>query len=61
MIHHHRAGVDMARTATENTDDDEVTRLAEAMVTGQRSEIELMTRLLAEREAEARMTPVPEP
>jgi len=52
MITHHEAGVDMARAAAQTADAPEVTRLAEAMVNGQRSEIELMTRLLEEHEAD---------
>ncbi len=54
MITHHLAGVDMAQAAVELAEDPEVTRLAEAMVNGQRSEIELMTDLLRERDAEPR-------
>lgn len=54
MITHHLAGVDMAQAAVETADTPEVAGLAEAMVNGQRSEIELMTELLAERDAEPR-------
>lgn len=57
MITHHIAGVDMARAAAESAETLETTRLAEAMVTGQRSEIDLMTDLLAERDAVPRERP----
>lgn len=57
MITHHLAGVDMAQAAVEGADDPHVVRLAESMVNGQRSEIDLMTELLTERGAEPRETP----
>jgi len=51
MIRHHVAGVEMAQAAVESTDSPDVLRLAEAMVNGQRREIELMESLLSDREA----------
>lgn len=54
MITHHISGVDMARAAVDLAEDPEVIRLAQAMVNAQQSEIDLMTDLLAERDAEPR-------
>ena len=51
MITHHIAGVDMAQAAVDSATTAEVTQLAATMVNGQRSEIDLMTELLAERGA----------
>ncbi|HEX2316322.1 MAG TPA: DUF305 domain-containing protein, partial [Thermomonospora sp.] len=51
MIAHHRGGVSMAQAILARTDDDHVERLARSMVDGQRSEIDLMTRMLRERGA----------
>jgi uncharacterized protein (DUF305 family) len=51
MIAHHRGGVEMAEAVLARTDRAEVTRLAPTMVAGQRAEIELMNRMLAERGA----------
>lgn len=51
MIAHHRGGVSMAQAILTRTDDEQVRRLARSMVVGQRSEIELMTRMLGERGA----------
>lgn len=51
MITHHRAGVEMAQVAMDRAEDSEVRRLAETMVNGQKSEIELMNTMLKEREA----------
>ncbi|MQA93311.1 MAG: DUF305 domain-containing protein [Streptosporangiales bacterium] len=50
MIAHHQGGVDMARAAVDRAKEPEVQRLARTMVNGQRSEIELMNGMLAERE-----------
>lgn len=49
MIVHHRAGVEMAQAAVADAGEPQVVHLARTMVTGQRSEIDLMTRLLAQR------------
>lgn len=49
MTEHHRAGVDMARAAVERAENDQVVRLAQGMTRSQRSEIELMADMLAER------------
>lgn len=54
MVTHHIAGADMAQAAADSADTAEVTRLAEAMVNGQRGEIDLMTDLLRQRDAEPR-------
>lgn len=50
MITHHRAGVQMAQAALNGADDPEVRRLAQTMVNGQQSEIELMNGWLTDRE-----------
>lgn len=57
MITHHVAGVQMARAAAEEAGDQQVVRLAEAMVAGQQSEIDLMVSMLQERDAEPREDP----
>ncbi|MGB5952078.1 MAG: DUF305 domain-containing protein [Ornithinimicrobium sp.] len=57
MITHHIAGIDMAQAAVDTADTPEVTRLAQAMVDGQTSEIGLMTDLLTTRDATPRDTP----
>lgn len=54
MITHHLSGVEMAAAAVDLADDPEVVRLAQAMVSSQQSEIQLMTDLLAQRGAEPR-------
>jgi uncharacterized protein (DUF305 family) len=51
MTEHHRAGVEMARGALELAEDDQLTELAEGMVNGQLSEMELMAAMLADRGA----------
>lgn len=51
MITHHLAGAAMAQAAVDEAKTPEVVQLASAMVNGQRSEITLMTDLLAERGA----------
>ncbi|WP_067488642.1 DUF305 domain-containing protein [Actinomadura hibisca] len=51
MIVHHRAGVQMAQAALTLAGDEQVRRLARTMVDGQRSEIDLMERMLRERGA----------
>lgn len=53
MIDHHRGGVAMAEAALARTDHDEVRRLATAMVTAQRSEIDAMRALLGARQKRA--------
>ncbi|GAA2633222.1 DUF305 domain-containing protein [Actinomadura fulvescens] len=53
MITHHRAGVVMAEAVLARTDLERVRRLARSMVDGQRSEIDLMNRMLGERGAGA--------
>lgn len=54
MITHHISGVDMAQAAVDLADDPEVVRIAQAMVNAQQSEIDLMTDMLADRDAEPR-------
>lgn len=54
MTTHHIAGVEMAEVALDASGDPEVTRLAQAMVNAQRSEIDLMVMLLEELDAEPR-------
>jgi len=49
MIPHHQAAVPMAEAALEETDRPEVRQLAEAIVTSQKAEIEVMKDLLEER------------
>ncbi len=49
MIAHHEGGVEMAEAVLERTTNRVVTDLASSIVLAQSSEIELMTRLLAER------------
>jgi len=51
MIPHHQAAVPMAEAALEETDRPEVRQLAEAIVTSQKAEIEVMKDLLEERGA----------
>lgn len=51
MIPHHRAGVEMARAAQTSATSPLVRRLAQTMVAGQQSEIDLMSTMLAERGA----------
>jgi uncharacterized protein (DUF305 family) len=51
MTEHHRAGVDMAEGATELAEDPVVIRLAEGMIRGQQSEMELMAGMLEDRGA----------
>ncbi|GAA2090504.1 DUF305 domain-containing protein [Actinomadura alba] len=53
MVVHHRGGVEMAQAVLVRSDRAEVARLARTIVTSQRSEIELMNRMLAERGAPA--------
>ena len=48
MITHHIAGVEMAQSAVDQGVDGEVRRLAQAMVNGQESEIDLMLGMLAD-------------
>lgn len=54
MITHHLSGVDMAQAAVALAEDPEVVRIAQAMVNAQSSEIDLMTTLLADRDAAPR-------
>jgi uncharacterized protein (DUF305 family) len=49
MVAHHRGGVAMAQAVLVRSDRAEVVALARTMVNGQRAEIELMNRMLAER------------
>jgi uncharacterized protein (DUF305 family) len=51
MIKHHRAGVAMAQMALDLTDDAQVDRLAQTMVTSQQAEITQMTQMLHQRGA----------
>jgi uncharacterized protein (DUF305 family) len=51
MIKHHRAGVAMAQMALDRTDDAQVDRLAQTMVTSQQAEIAQMTQMLKQRGA----------
>ena len=51
MIVHHRAGVEMAEAAQAAASDSQTVRLARTMVEGQKSEINLMTSMLAKRGA----------
>lgn len=53
MIEHHRGGVAMADAVLQRTDDEAVRRLATAMVTSQRSEIDNMRALLRTRQGPA--------
>ncbi len=54
MITHHLAGVDMAQAAVDHAHDDHVVDLAQAMVDGQRSEVNLMADMLNARGASPR-------
>ena len=47
MIEHHRGGVEMAEAAIQRTDQEQVVRLAQSVVTTQTSEIDVMADLLA--------------
>lgn len=49
MIQHHHGGVMMAKAAVDLANRSHVRQLAQAMVTGQKAEIELMTQMLRER------------
>ncbi|NYI03277.1 DUF305 domain-containing protein [Allostreptomyces psammosilenae] len=49
MLEHHRSGVTMAEAIVERTDQDDVERLAQTMVNGQTSEINLIEGMLEER------------
>ena len=49
MIEHHRGGVQMSEALLDRSDHAVVSRLAEAIIRSQSSEIQLMERLLAER------------
>ncbi|CAM5263980.1 hypothetical protein SHIRM173S_03126 [Streptomyces hirsutus] len=49
MIDHHLSGVDMARACASQCEVDTEQKLAQSMVEGQQSEVELMTDLLKER------------
>lgn len=51
MIAHHRGGVAMAQGVLDRSQDEDVRRLAQAMVNGQNAEITLMESMLAERGA----------
>jgi uncharacterized protein (DUF305 family) len=51
MTDHHEGGVDMAEAAAETAEDQVIVRLADGMVESQRSEIDLMVDMLAERGA----------
>lgn len=54
MIDHHISGVDMARACVSQCEVDTEQKLAQSMVEGQQSEVELMTALLKERGATPR-------
>lgn len=49
MIRHHRGGVVMAEAAYERSDNDDVRRLASAIVSSQRTEIRTLEAMLAAR------------
>lgn len=49
MIPHHQGAVDMAKAALLATDDPEIRNLAQSIIVEQQYEIDLMTRLLAEK------------
>jgi uncharacterized protein (DUF305 family) len=49
MIPHHQGAVDMAKAALLATDDPEIRNLAQSIIVEQTYEIDLMTRLLAEK------------
>lgn len=49
MIAHHTGGIDMAEAVVERSDQDDVVRLANAIITGQQLEIDLFTGMLEER------------
>jgi uncharacterized protein (DUF305 family) len=51
MIRHHQGGIFMARDALADTRQPQVTRLAQAIIDGQQSEVDYMTELLAQRGA----------
>lgn len=51
MIVHHKAGVEMAKAAEASADETQTVDLARTMVAGQQSEIDLMTKMLAQRGA----------
>ncbi|MEE4545131.1 DUF305 domain-containing protein [Streptomyces sp. V4-01] len=51
MVRHHRAGVAMAQMALDLTDNAQVDRLAQTMVTSQQAEIAQMTQMLHQRGA----------
>ncbi|MEO3753716.1 DUF305 domain-containing protein [Streptomyces sp. B6B3] len=52
MTAHHQGGVHMAEAAANQAEDPTIARLAEGMVSGQQSEIDLMADMLTERGAE---------
>ena len=52
MIRHHEGGVMMAETVLQQSQRPEVRRLAQAIITGQKSEIAYMNDLLEERNAQ---------
>lgn len=54
MIEHHMGGIDMARACASQCEVDTERRLAQGMVEGQQSEVDLMTALLKERGAAPR-------
>ncbi|MEU0164122.1 DUF305 domain-containing protein [Streptomyces iakyrus] len=53
MTAHHKGGIDMARGAVKMADDEKIKRLAQSMVNGQQSEMDLMADMLAQRGAKA--------
>jgi uncharacterized protein (DUF305 family) len=53
MLRHHRAGVDMADAFLARSDEPQLAALARGIVTSQQREVDIMTRLLAERGAPA--------
>ncbi|MDT9698380.1 DUF305 domain-containing protein [Streptomyces sp. P17] len=53
MTAHHKGGIDMAKGAVKMAADDKLVRLAQTMVNGQQSEIDLMADMLAQRGAKA--------
>ncbi|MET9953663.1 DUF305 domain-containing protein [Streptomyces sp. NPDC006339] len=54
MTAHHRGGVDMARGAVERVEDDNLKNLAQTMVNGQQTEMDLMADMLTRRGATAK-------
>ena len=52
MIRHHQGGVPMAEAAVDSASEPEVSRLAQTIIDSQGVEMETMTTMLQERDAE---------